>query len=192
MVKSTSDLSAGPLMQILCVKRKNHARDLTATAQEDLHLRRTQRRLACFSAGAVQSGERCAHDFFFREGQGANAFFILEQGRVAVIKDWQGHQFLLSELSEGDCFGEMALIEVHARNASVLALEACRAIRLRFDSVIKLYKRDLQQFTLLQMNMARELSRRLRDANERLFESRVNPEARMQEPGYPEFSPSYH
>ena len=50
---------------------------------------------------------------------------------------------------------------------------------------------DLQQFTLLQMNLARELSRRLRDANERLFESRVNPEARMQEPGYPEFSPSY-
>ena len=68
------------------------------------------------------------NDFFFRQGQGANAFFILEQGRVAVIKDWQGHHFLLSELSEGDSFGEMALIEVHARNASVLALEACRAI----------------------------------------------------------------
>jgi CRP/FNR family transcriptional regulator, cyclic AMP receptor protein len=131
-------------------------------------------------------------DFFFREGEGANAVFILERGRVAVIKDWQGHQFLLTELSEGDCFGEMALIEVHARNASVLALEACRAIRLKFDSVFRLYKRDLQQFTLLQMNMARELSRRLRDANERLFESRVNPEARLQEPGYPEFSPSYH
>ena len=129
--------------------------------------------------------------FFFREGEGANAFFILEQGHVAVIKDWQGYQFLLSELSEGDCFGEMALIEMHARNASVLALEGCRAIRLGFDSVFKLYKRDLQQFTLLQMNLARELSRRLRDANERLFESRVNPEARMQEPDYPEFSPSY-
>ncbi len=132
------------------------------------------------------------NDFFFKEGQGANAFFILEQGRVAVIKDWQGQQFLLSELSEGDCFGEMALIEVHARNASVLALEACRAIRLGFDSVFKLYKRDLQRSTLLQMNLAREVSRRLRDANERLFESRVNPEARMQEPGYPEFSPRFH
>ncbi len=132
------------------------------------------------------------NDFFFREGEGANAFFILEQGHAAVIKDWQGYQFLLSELSEGDCFGEMALIEMHARNASVLALEACRAIRLGFDSVFKLYKRDLQQFTLLQMNLARELSRRLRDANERLFESRVNPEARLQKPGYPEFSPSYH
>jgi len=132
------------------------------------------------------------NNYFFREGEGANAFFILEQGRVAVIKDWRGHQFLLSELSEGDCFGEMALIEMHARNASVVALEACRAIRLGFDSVSKLYKRDLQQFTLLQMNLARELSRRLRDANERLFESRVNPEARTQGPGYREFSPRYH
>jgi CRP/FNR family cyclic AMP-dependent transcriptional regulator len=128
------------------------------------------------------------NDFFFREGEDADAFFVLEQGRVAVIKDWQGNHFLLSELSEGDCFGEMALIEMHARNASVLALEACRAIRLGFDSVSKLRKRDLQQFTLLQMNLARELSRRLRDANERLFESRVDPEARMQAPGYPEFS----
>ncbi len=131
-------------------------------------------------------------DFFFREGEDANAFFIIERGRVAVIKDWHGHQFLLSELSRGDCFGEMALIEMHARNASVLALEACRAIRLKFNSALKLYKRDLQQFTLLQMNLARELSRRLRDANERLFESQVNPQARMREPSYPEFSPRHH
>ncbi len=114
-------------------------------------------------------------DLFFREGEDANAFFILEQGRAAVIKDWQGHQFLISELSEGDCFGEMALIEMQTRNASVLALEACRAIRLGFDSVFKLYKRDLQQFALLQMNLARELSRRLREANERLFEYPCEP-----------------
>jgi CRP/FNR family cyclic AMP-dependent transcriptional regulator len=135
--------------------------------------------------------EVACDDLFFREGEDANAFFILEQGRVAVIKDWNGRQFLLGELSEGDCFGEMALIEMHARNASVLALEACRAIRLEFSSVSKLYKRDLQQFTLLQMNLARELSRRLHDANERLFESRVNPDAHAQEPSYPELTPRH-
>ena len=67
---------------------------------------------------------------FFREGEPATAFFVLESGRVSVVKRREGVDYHLRELCAGDCFGEMALIDMSARSASVIALEDCSAIRL--------------------------------------------------------------
>ena len=106
---------------------------------------------------------------FFREGEAANAMFVLESGRVSVVKRWGGVDHHLRDLSAGDCFGEMALIDMSPRSASVIALEDCSAIRLTNADLYHVYQSDLEQFALIQMNIARELSRRLRIANERLF-----------------------
>jgi CRP-like cAMP-binding protein len=62
----------------------------------------------------------------------------------------------------------MALIDMSPRSASVIALEDCSAIRLTNADLFRVYRADLEQFALIQMNLARELSRRLRIANERL------------------------
>jgi CRP/FNR family transcriptional regulator, cyclic AMP receptor protein len=121
---------------------------------------------------------------FFREGEAANAMFVLESGRVAVVKRREGVDHHLRELSAGDCFGEMALIDMSPRSASVIALEDCSAIRLTNADLYRLYRADLEQFALIQMNIARELSRRLRIANERLFGVELRPESR----GEPEAS----
>jgi CRP-like cAMP-binding protein len=111
--------------------------------------------------------------FFFREGDKAEAVFVLEQGEVAILKHWAGQQFLLGRLRQGDCFGEMALLDLFPRSASVRAVEACTAIALSTASFLKLYETDVEQFAIVQMNIARELSRRLREADERLFRAHV-------------------
>ena len=113
---------------------------------------------------------------FFREGEAANAMFVLESGRVSVVKRRGGVDHHLRELSAGDCFGEMALIDMSPRSASVIALEDCSAIRLTNADLYRVYQSDLEQFALIQMNLARELSRRLRIANERLFGVELEPE----------------
>jgi CRP/FNR family transcriptional regulator, cyclic AMP receptor protein len=112
-------------------------------------------------------------DFFFREDDEARSMFVLEAGKAAVVKHWQGHQYLLSHMAKGDCFGEMSLMDLRHRSASVVALEACRAIELSNASLYALYQRHLEQFTVIQMNMGREVSRRLRAADERLFQEKV-------------------
>lgn len=118
---------------------------------------------------------------FFREGEAANAMFVLESGRVSVVKRREGVDHHLRDLGAGDCFGEMALIDMSPRSASVIALEDCSALRLTNADLLRVYQADLEQFALIQMNIARELSRRLRIANERLFvvapERRGEPEA---------------
>jgi CRP-like cAMP-binding protein len=112
-----------------------------------------------------------ANACFFREGDAAQSMFLLETGRAAILKLWRGEQHLLRNLETGDCFGEMALMDMKSRSASVFAIEDCTAIELSADCLLELYERDLEQFTLIQMNMGREVSRRLRDTDDRLFEA---------------------
>jgi CRP/FNR family transcriptional regulator, cyclic AMP receptor protein len=131
---------------------------------------------------------RCdAGQYFFREGDDAQSIYILERGRVAVLKEWQGRHYLLGELGAGACFGEMALMDMHARSASVLATEETLAFKIGAGALLELYEHDIEQFTLLQMNLGREVSRRLREADERIFHCRVSPEIRTQVPAYPEY-----
>lgn len=111
------------------------------------------------------------NEFFFREGDAAHAMFVLETGRAAILKLWQDEQHLLRNLETGDCFGEMALMDMKSRSASVLAIEACSAVELSAGCLFELYEHDLEQFTLIQMNMGREVSRRLRETDDRLFEA---------------------
>ena len=124
--------------------------------------------LGLSSAVSVAAGE-----FFFHQDDQAQSMFVLEAGQAAVVKSWKGHQYLLSQLAKGDCFGEMSLMDMRPRSASVIAVEDCRAIELSGANLYALFQRDLEQFTLIQMNIGREVSRRLRDADERLFQAKV-------------------
>jgi CRP-like cAMP-binding protein len=107
--------------------------------------------------------------FFFHEHDQADSMFVLEAGKAAVLKSWSGRQYLLRTLEEGDCFGEMAIIDLCPRSASVQAIEDCTAIRLSAANLHRIYAEDVVQFALIQMNMGREVCRRLREADDRLM-----------------------
>jgi CRP-like cAMP-binding protein len=117
--------------------------------------------------------ERSAGSFFFREGDPAESMFVLESGRVTVFKNWQGHELLLRRLGEGDCFGEMALLDLFPRSASVRADADCRAIELTPANLHRLFEHDPAQFATIQMNIGREVSRRLRVTDNLLFRARM-------------------
>jgi len=108
-------------------------------------------------------------DFLFVENDPGNAMYVLEKGRVAILKLWGKIYYRLSYLNAGDCIGEMSLIDLGRRSASVLAMADCTAIELTSASILNLYQKDLEQFSLIQLNMSRELSSRLRIADETLF-----------------------
>ena len=122
--------------------------------------------------------------FFFRERDMADCMYVLESGRVEVLKDWAGRELLLRELGAGDCFGEMALLDLFPRSASVRALEACQALALTPAHLARLFEHDAEQFALIQMNIAREMSRRLRDADEQLFRATMGEGQPARETAY--------
>ncbi|MBK7261469.1 MAG: cyclic nucleotide-binding domain-containing protein [Rubrivivax sp.] len=106
---------------------------------------------------------------FFREGDAASSLFVLQAGRASVLKGWQGREVLLRHLHAGDCFGEMAMIDFMPRSASVRADQDCQALAFESEDLYRLCKHDVEQFALMQMNLGREISRRLRDTDELLF-----------------------
>ncbi len=117
--------------------------------------------------------EVAAQAFFFREGDPAVSMFVLERGHVAVLRTWQGRELVLSRFDQGDCFGEMALLDLFPRSASVRAETDCTVIELTTAHLYRLYERDAAQFAMVQMNIAREISRRLRETAELLFRARM-------------------
>lgn len=119
-----------------------------------------------------------AGDYFFREGDRADSMFVLEAGCVDVLKSWQQREFVLHRLGAGDCFGEMALLDLCPRSASVRAADDCRALEIGAADLLQLFERDAEQFALIQMNIGREVCRRLRATDDLLFRASMgDPDA---------------
>jgi CRP/FNR family transcriptional regulator, cyclic AMP receptor protein len=123
-----------------------------------------------FLLGLSRTVERAAGEYFFRQGDPGDTMYVLEAGAVDVQREAAGRPPLtVRRLSAGDCFGEMALMDLAPRSASVRAVEDCCAIEISAGDLMRVYERDIEQFVLIEMNMGRELSRRLREAGERLY-----------------------
>lgn len=108
-------------------------------------------------------------EYYYREGDYADSLFVLDRGEVQLLKRWKGDYYRLKNRVRGDCFGEVALIDLQPRNTSSLAIEDCCAIEISDSNLYQLYQREPEQFTLFRMNMAREVCRRLREADDRAF-----------------------
>jgi CRP-like cAMP-binding protein len=65
-----------------------------------------------------------AGEYFFREGDEALGMYVLEEGRAAVLKGWKGRELLLREMQRGDCFGEMALMDLQRHRTQARAPHA--------------------------------------------------------------------
>jgi CRP-like cAMP-binding protein len=111
--------------------------------------------------------KRGADELIFREGDQAREFYVLLRGEVEVFKALKGGaEARLATLSAGHWFGEMSVLDVQPRSASVRALSACRLLVVTARDLDALYRRDLKSYTLVVLNVARELARRLRLVDE--------------------------
>jgi len=90
-------------------------------------------------------------------GQNFNIYFILE-GRVAAVKGG----IILDEMDEGRVFGEMEVLDVNPSAATIKALAATSVMVLSIDALGEIYETDLKTYSFIIMNLARDLSRRLR------------------------------
>lgn len=113
-------------------------------------------------------------DYFFKQGDYGDSLFLLEYGNAVVFKTAGEREYPLRRVKDGDCFGELALIDFSPRSASVRAESASRAIKIFSSALHKLYQHNAEQFLIIQMNMAREVSRRLREADNRWFINQAN------------------
>jgi CRP-like cAMP-binding protein len=106
----------------------------------------------------VQPGEA-----IFREGDPAHEMYVVLEGEIEVLKrSRRGRDWRVAILGPADCFGEMSVIDMQPRSATVRALAPSRLLKMTTADMDELYRFDLKSYTLIVLNIARDLSRRLR------------------------------
>ncbi|MBR0723927.1 Crp/Fnr family transcriptional regulator [Bradyrhizobium manausense] len=111
------------------------------------------------------------------EGEPGRSMFIVKSGRLAVSKRAHAGTLVpISVLEAGDFFGEMTLIEMQNRSATVVAESETVLYELTAQKLYACYKADIRAYVIVLQNINRELCRRLRRADDRVTAHRPGDE----------------
>ena len=99
-----------------------------------------------------------------RQGDTGDCMYVIQQGKVEVVREDVSGEIRLAVLEEGDLFGEMAVFEKEVRSATVRALGEARILTI--DK--KTFLRRVQEDPSLAFNILRRMSQRIRNLNDRL------------------------
>jgi len=100
------------------------------------------------------------------QGEVADSLYLIQSGTVEVINQVSDQSRVrLAVRREGDSIGEMALIDDERRGATVCCLEPVRVLVLRRRDLQGLITTNPQLYIKIMMNLLREVSGRLRDAD---------------------------
>jgi CRP/FNR family transcriptional regulator, cyclic AMP receptor protein len=111
----------------------------------------------------------------FREGDPGEAMYVVLQGDMEVQKSSRhGSDVRVAVLGPRDWFGEMSIIDVQRRSATVMAASPATLIRMTPTDLDRLYRVDVKAYALIVLNIAREMSRRLRVADGMMAEMIAN------------------
>ena len=97
------------------------------------------------------------------EGETCRGFFLIGSGGVRVIKNFgKANQVELAVLGPKDFFGEGAILDTLPRMATVQATCPTTVFAISSMAFHHLYKEMPAQHSILVLNIARDLSRRIR------------------------------
>ncbi len=104
----------------------------------------------------------------FAEGDVARSLYVLVTGTLEIVKAGPDGDVHLGHVRPGECFGEMSFIDMQPRSATIRAREPASIWMWPYQAIHERYCKDQKCAMLLVMNIARELSRRLRRADDLL------------------------
>ncbi|MBZ0114351.1 MAG: cyclic nucleotide-binding domain-containing protein [Thermoanaerobaculia bacterium] len=125
----------------------------------------------------VPSAKYDAGSFIFEEGDLGTEMYILQEGEVEVLQQFDGKEEILAVLEKGDFLGEMSILEDLPRTASARARTDITVICINgttFDQMLKSRPE-------IAVRIMRKLSRRLRQTDQLLREALGNRKSQSSE-----------
>lgn len=113
---------------------------------------------------AYRSGET-----IFEEGDKPSHIYVVRSGKVKLVVNRDDTPLELVAFAQGDCFGEASVIGIQPHGATAVAVEDAELIVLSRNTLLSLYKTDLELYSILILNIAREACRRLHKSDEVLL-----------------------
>lgn len=131
--------------------------------------------------------ERGAGEVILEENTPATEIFIILSGRVSIYLGFRSEPLELIEFGPGGCIGEVSVIGILNHSASAVVTEDAVLLVLSRNTLMEIFDEDKGIFSMLILNIARELARRLFHTNEILLhygkhDSKGNPQISPQSP----------
>jgi CRP/FNR family cyclic AMP-dependent transcriptional regulator len=104
-----------------------------------------------------------------QEGSDAKEIFIILDGKVKIVMDADKEALEILELGTGNCIGEASVIGIQPHSASVVAVDETTLLVLSRQILMDVQRTDKDLFSLLVLNLARELARRLHHTDQILL-----------------------
>jgi len=106
------------------------------------------------------------------EGEIGQSMYVVRSGQVVLYRKGSGQPAIrIARLGPGQCFGEMAIIDIQARSATVVVERPAVMYSLTNRDLFQLYNDDMPGYVMLIQNLCRELSRRLRKADAKITQT---------------------
>jgi CRP-like cAMP-binding protein len=106
------------------------------------------------------------------EGDTGRSMYVVGAGEVVVCRKAEsGNLVRMVRLGPGEFFGEMTLIDVQPRSATVVVEAPTTLYALTNRDLYRLYQEDVGGYVMVLQNICRELSRRLRKADVKICEN---------------------
>jgi CRP-like cAMP-binding protein len=109
-------------------------------------------------------------EVIIHEGAVNDRIYCICKGAVEIVKRSvdrrDGAMRRITEMRTGDTFGEMELIDIQPCAATVRATEETWALTLSNHDLYRVSRTDMKTYALIMMNLARELSRRIRQMDD--------------------------
>jgi len=107
------------------------------------------------------------NEMIIKENDIDEHLYLIESGTVKVHTEFNGKEVILANLSQGDFFGEMALIDDKPRSASVSALETTKLNVFHRNNFLDIMKSDSE----IGVTFLSGIFNRLRDSNSKIIQS---------------------
>jgi CRP-like cAMP-binding protein len=101
-------------------------------------------------------------EVIFRQGEEGNCMYVIQAGKVEIIREVDGTSTRLAVRGEGDFFGEMSLFEKGPRMATARAVGSARVLTVDKRTLLRKFQEDPS----LALRIVETMSRRIRELSE--------------------------
>jgi len=109
----------------------------------------------------------------FSQGDPGFGMYIIESGIVSIVLMPSRHR--LAELSDGEFFGELTLLDESPRTASAISQTACKMLCFFQPDLLDLINRDPRLGVKIMFGLARTIGARLKYTNECIYSMKAPP-----------------
>ena len=105
----------------------------------------------------------------FEQGDKPDYIYVVEKGKVKIFVTEEDTDYELIMFDQGCCFGEASIIGIQPHKGTAIATEHTELIVLSRKALMSIYENDKEMFSILIMNIAREVCRRLHQTEDVLL-----------------------